>query len=122
MTGGTNQPRTLECSGSELAGLLADLKARGCIVLGMTSICVSRWRLSLDWPDQQGTPRTGRPTGDTVCAVGHTPVAPMGDTVSCGGDTNTSHNKGPSTSVLRTGDQNRVVELDSNKTMCSDSI
>jgi hypothetical protein len=79
----TNQPRTLECSGSELAGLLADLKARGCIVLGMASICVSRWRLSLAWPDQPGA--------------------------------------GPSTSVLRTGDQARVVELDSNKTIDSGS-
>jgi hypothetical protein len=43
------RPTTLECSGAELAGLLADMKARGCIVLGMASVCVSRWRLSLDW-------------------------------------------------------------------------
>jgi hypothetical protein len=43
------QPRSLECSGPELSAKLADLKTRDCIVLGMTSFCVSRWRLSLDW-------------------------------------------------------------------------
>jgi hypothetical protein len=45
------QPSVMECSGPELCALLASLRNRGCIVLGMTSICVSRWRLSLDWPD-----------------------------------------------------------------------
>jgi hypothetical protein len=44
-----SQPRQVEVSGPDLPALLADLKTRGCIVLGMTSICVSRWRLSLDW-------------------------------------------------------------------------
>jgi hypothetical protein len=43
------RPTTVECSGAELLPLLADMKARGCIVLSMTSVCVSRWRLSLDW-------------------------------------------------------------------------
>jgi hypothetical protein len=46
------QPSTLECNGAESAGLLADLKARGCIVLGMAVADVSGWRLSLDWPNQ----------------------------------------------------------------------
>jgi hypothetical protein len=45
------QPSVMECSGPELGALLADLKARGAVVLGMASICVSRWRLSLEWPD-----------------------------------------------------------------------
>jgi hypothetical protein len=50
------QPSAVECSGPELAALLADLKARGAVVLGMASICVSRWRLSLEWPD---SPKAG---------------------------------------------------------------
>jgi hypothetical protein len=45
------QPSAIECSGTELAALLDLLRTRGCIVLGMASICVSRWRLSLEWPD-----------------------------------------------------------------------
>jgi hypothetical protein len=50
-------PRSLECSGAELGALLADLKARGAVVLGMASVCVSRWRLSLDWPIQKPATR-----------------------------------------------------------------
>jgi hypothetical protein len=51
------KPGTLECSGAELVALLASLRARGAIVLGMTSICVSRWRLSIEWPiDRQTRP------------------------------------------------------------------
>jgi hypothetical protein len=45
----TEFPRSLECSGAELPALLASLRERGAVVLGMTSVCVSRWRLSLDW-------------------------------------------------------------------------
>jgi hypothetical protein len=45
------QPSAVECSGPELGALLASLRERGAVVLGMTSICVSSWRLSLDWPD-----------------------------------------------------------------------
>jgi hypothetical protein len=46
------QPRELECSGAELSALVESLRARGAIILSMTSICVSSWRLSLDWPNQ----------------------------------------------------------------------
>jgi hypothetical protein len=47
-----DQPGALECSGAELITLLASLKARGAIVCGMASVCVSRWRLSIHWPQQ----------------------------------------------------------------------
>jgi hypothetical protein len=43
-------PRSLECSGPDLPALLADLKTRGCIVLGMTVVKTGRWLLSLQWP------------------------------------------------------------------------
>ena len=44
-------PRSIECVGGELAALIADLKARGAVVMGMTVICLSRYRLSLYWPE-----------------------------------------------------------------------
>jgi hypothetical protein len=53
-------PRLIECSGGELLPLVAGLKARGCIVLGMAAICVNRWRLTLDWPKQNSLPGVGR--------------------------------------------------------------
>ena len=43
------QPRVMECAGPELGALLASLRERGAVVLGMTSICVSSWRISLEW-------------------------------------------------------------------------
>ena len=46
------QPAAVECHGAELAALVESLRARGAIILSMTSICVSSWRLSLDWPNQ----------------------------------------------------------------------
>jgi hypothetical protein len=45
------RPTELECSGSALLPLVADLKARGCTVLAMSSVCSSRWQLSLSWPE-----------------------------------------------------------------------
>ena len=45
------QPTELECSGSELAALLTSLRARGAVVLCMTVICTSRYRLTLAWPE-----------------------------------------------------------------------
>ena len=52
------QPSAVECSGSELAALLASLRGRGAVVLCMTVICTSRYRLTLGWPR-----RTPPPTG-----------------------------------------------------------
>ena len=43
------QTNAIECSGAELGALLDSLREHGAVVLGMTSVCVSRWRLSLDW-------------------------------------------------------------------------
>ena len=51
-----DRPTEIEVSGGELATVLADLKARGCTVLGMASVCISRWRLSLDWSKQKQKP------------------------------------------------------------------
>lgn len=45
------KPRSIECAGGELLPLIADLKARGAVVAGMAVICVSRYRLSLYWPE-----------------------------------------------------------------------
>ena len=53
-----SRPTALECSGSELAALLASLRGRGAVVLCMTVICTSRYRLTLGWPR-----RTPPPTG-----------------------------------------------------------
>jgi len=44
------QPASIECHGSELAAVCADLKARGCVVHGMTVICPGSYRLALYWP------------------------------------------------------------------------
>jgi hypothetical protein len=44
-------PRLIECNGGELDGLIYDLKERGAVVMGMAVICVSRYRLSLYWPE-----------------------------------------------------------------------
>jgi hypothetical protein len=43
------QPAAVECCGTELLPLLAELKERGAVPFAMTAICVGRWRLSLDW-------------------------------------------------------------------------
>ena len=51
------QPNVIECFGAELPALLASLRERGAVVLGMASVCVSRWRLSLDWPTQKPATR-----------------------------------------------------------------
>jgi len=45
------QPTTIECTGGELSALIADLKARGCIILGMAAICGANYRLMLHWPE-----------------------------------------------------------------------
>jgi hypothetical protein len=45
-------PRSIECVGGELLPLIADLKARGAVVLGMTAICNANYRLALHWPNQ----------------------------------------------------------------------
>lgn len=45
------QPATVECSGPELAALIADLKARGAVVLGMARLCGANYRLMLHWPE-----------------------------------------------------------------------
>jgi hypothetical protein len=50
------RPTEVECSGSELLPLLADLKARGAVVLCMTVVCTSRYRLTLGWPRQAKNP------------------------------------------------------------------
>ena len=46
------KPTSVECAGGELAGLIADLESRGCVVLGMTAVCNATYRLALRWPDQ----------------------------------------------------------------------
>jgi hypothetical protein len=58
-------PASLEVAGSELVDVLASLKARGAIVCGMASVCVSRWRLSIHWPQQ---PPVGK-LEDSFCKV-----------------------------------------------------
>jgi hypothetical protein len=55
LPGVTDNPAVVECSGGELAGVLASIRERGGIVCSMASVCVSRWRLSLQW-----TPETFR--------------------------------------------------------------
>ena len=45
-------PRSIECNGGELAGVIADLKARGAVVLGMAAICNATYRLALHWPNE----------------------------------------------------------------------
>ena len=44
-------PRLIECAGGELDGLINELKERGAVVMAMTVVCVSRYRLSLYWPE-----------------------------------------------------------------------
>jgi hypothetical protein len=46
------KPRAIECAGGELSPLIADLRARGAVVLGMTTIRNATYRLALFWPDQ----------------------------------------------------------------------
>jgi hypothetical protein len=48
-------PSSLECHGPELLPLVDELRARGCIVLAATVVCVSSYRLSLAWPKPQQT-------------------------------------------------------------------
>jgi len=43
-------PTQLEVSGPELLAVSAELKRRGCIILGMSVACVSTYRLTLAWP------------------------------------------------------------------------
>jgi hypothetical protein len=45
------QPTELECSGSELAALLASLRERGAVVLCLAVTCISSYRLTLAWPE-----------------------------------------------------------------------
>jgi hypothetical protein len=45
-------PRSIECGGGELSGVIADVKARGAVVLGMTAICNAHYQLALHWPNQ----------------------------------------------------------------------
>jgi hypothetical protein len=47
------RPSVLELSGSELLTEIPRLKAAGATVFGMTSICNSRWRLTLHWPQPE---------------------------------------------------------------------
>jgi hypothetical protein len=54
-------PRSIECAGGELSALIADLKARGAVVMGMTVICVSRYRLSLYWPEAAQSAFSSKP-------------------------------------------------------------
>ena len=49
-------PNQLEVSGPELLTLVEELKARGCIILGMAVTCVSSYRLSLSWPRPEQVP------------------------------------------------------------------
>lgn len=50
LPGVPDYPATVECSGAELHGVLASLRARGATVYSMTAICNARWRLNLQWP------------------------------------------------------------------------
>jgi hypothetical protein len=44
------QPSQVEVHGPELLTVSAELKRRGCIILGMSVACVSTYRLTLAWP------------------------------------------------------------------------
>ena len=61
------QPTELECSGSELAALLASLRERGAVVLCLAVTCISSYRLTLAWPALGNLCREQFLTGD------HTP-------------------------------------------------
>jgi hypothetical protein len=64
-----SQPAAVECSGPELGALLASLRERGAVVLGMASVCVSRWRLSLGWTTQKARRQTDRRAGAGIGKV-----------------------------------------------------
>lgn len=53
------QPRSLECSGPELAAKLADLKHRGAHVTAMQNFNNSGWHLSIQWPLAE-VPQSGK--------------------------------------------------------------
>ena len=49
----SERPAQLECSGSELAALLNDLRSRGAVVTSMSVVCLGSWRLQLVWPGKE---------------------------------------------------------------------
>ncbi|MGA2685900.1 MAG: hypothetical protein ABSF51_12700 [Verrucomicrobiota bacterium] len=49
-------PSQVEVHGTELLTVSAELRRRGCIILGMAVTCVSSYRLSLSWPSPQQVP------------------------------------------------------------------